>query len=283
MMCAIIQTCRINSQCCMVMVLLAVFVYLQLADINRSPVYNEEGRLASGAINLCSLDFMVFTVNPPLPRMCAAFPIVFSNASIPDLKTVGMPPTKRHEYASGKRFLLENPNSHRRYFKIGRVIVSIFILIGLLGIWMYCRSFSKIFSTSCATLMFLFSPYILGHGGCISPDVPAAAMGLVVIFVFWKWLKRPDSLEMFLSGACLGLAELCKFTLLVFYPLFVILWILYRIPDRKILSRTDWFAQAKQLCGLFLISVFVINCGYLFEGTFTLLKNFKFQTIAYRV
>ncbi|GHT42805.1 hypothetical protein FACS189443_6160 [Planctomycetales bacterium] len=72
-----------------------------------------------------------------------------------------------------------------------------------------------------------------------------------------------------LAGIILGLAELTKFTLLVFYPLFVVLWLLYRKPT---------FYQSKQLAVIFAMSLLVINMGYLFEDTGKQLGNFKFQT-----
>jgi hypothetical protein len=80
------------------------------------------------------------------------------------------------------------------------------------------------------------------------------------------------------AGLVLGLAQLCKFTLLVFYPLLLALWVVYRLPERKTMTRQDWLRQGKMVLLLLLLSVYVINCGYLFEGTFTRLKEFRFQT-----
>ncbi|GHT38415.1 hypothetical protein FACS189427_12480 [Planctomycetales bacterium] len=75
--------------------------------------------------------------------------------------------------------------------------------------------------------------------------------------------------EAMLAGLALGFAELTKFTLLIFYPLFIALWLLYRKPTVE---------QLKQISVTFLISIFIINAGYLFEGTFTPIGQFKFQT-----
>ncbi|MDD3587453.1 MAG: hypothetical protein PHQ75_09735 [Thermoguttaceae bacterium] len=80
------------------------------------------------------------------------------------------------------------------------------------------------------------------------------------------------------AGLTLGLAELCKFTLLIFYPLFVLLWFLYRLPDRTKISLHDWSRQAGQLALIFLVSIFVINMGYVFEDSGKQLRDFKFQT-----
>jgi len=106
-------------------------------------------------------------------------------------------------------------------------------------------------------------------------------MGLAAMFCFWRWLKRLEWLETFLAGLVLGLAELCKFTLLIFYPLVPLLWLIFRLPERKTMSNRDWRRQALMLAVILLLSVYMINCGYLFEGTFTLLEDFRFRSLLF--
>jgi hypothetical protein len=78
-------------------------------------------------------------------------------------------------------------------------------------------------------------------------------------------------LEAFFTGLILGLAELTKFTLLIFYPLFIVIWLIYRLPEIKTLSKNDLFQQFKQIIVIFCFSIVIINMGYLFEGTRKLL------------
>lgn len=79
----------------------------------------------------------------------------------------------------------------------------------------------------------------------------------------------------------LGLAELCKFTLLVFYPLLPVLWLIDRLPERKALRWRDWCRQGGMLAASLFLSGYVINCGYLFEDTFAPLGDFRFQTMLF--
>jgi hypothetical protein len=127
-------------------------------------------------------------------------------------------------------------------------------------------------------LLWCFSPHVLGHGSTIMNDIPAAALAVASVYSFWKWLKRPEMLEAFFAGIILGLAELTKFTLLVFYPLFIVIWMIYRLPEIKTLSKNDLFQQFKQILVIFVFSIFIINMGYLFEGTGKLLGSYRFQT-----
>ncbi len=80
-----------------------------------------------------------------------------------------------------------------------------------------------------------------------------------------------------IAGAILGVAELCKLTLLVFYPLLVVLWVLDRWKNQSPCSSSR-LEESKQLIVLFLVSLFFVNCGYLFEGSFTPLKDFRFRS-----
>jgi hypothetical protein len=112
----------------------------------------------------------------------------------------------------------------------------------------------------------------------ILEDVPSAAVGLLAVYFFWRWLKKPEMLAAFIAGIILGFAELSKFTLLIFYPLFILIWVLYRLPELRTLSRRDFVAQIGQLVLLFAMSILIINMGYLFEDTGKQLGKFNFQT-----
>jgi 4-amino-4-deoxy-L-arabinose transferase-like glycosyltransferase len=110
-------------------------------------------------------------------------------------------------------------------------------MIGVLACSFGSKQFFGQVPTFLILLLWCFSPFILGHGATIMPDVPSAALAVTSVYFFWKWLKRPEMLESFIAGIILGLAELTKFTFLIFYPLFVAMWLLYRLPEIKTLIK----------------------------------------------
>jgi 4-amino-4-deoxy-L-arabinose transferase-like glycosyltransferase len=154
----------------------------------------------------------------------------------------------------------------------------IFILIGGFCCYRWTCSIWEKISGILVLPLFCFSPYVLGHGATIMPDAPSAAFAVTSVYFFWKWLKCPEMQEAFFAGIILGLAELTKFTLLIFYPLFVVLWLIYRLPEIKTLAKNHWLQQFKQLFLIFATSLLIINMGYLFEGTGKLLGSYRFQT-----
>jgi hypothetical protein len=44
-----------------------------------------------------------------------------------------------------------------------------------------------------ALVLWCFCPNILGNGALITPDVPAAALGVTACYFFWRWLKACDN------------------------------------------------------------------------------------------
>ena len=132
-----------------------------------------------------------------------------------------------------------------------------------------------------AATLWCTSPLIVGQSLVISPDVAAGAFAAAAAYYFWRWLKRPGWRETIVAGVVLGLAELCKFTLLVFYPLLAVLWVVYRLPERKAMATRAWLRQGGLLAGMLLLSIYVINCGYLFEGMLRPIGRYRFTTMMF--
>jgi 4-amino-4-deoxy-L-arabinose transferase-like glycosyltransferase len=136
---------------------------------------------------------------------------------------------------------------------------------------LYCRAAGLL---ACA--IWCFEPTILGNASLITPDAHATALGLAACYTFWRWLRRPTWTQAALTGVVLGLAELAKTTLIVFYPLWPLMWIVYRWPDRRQMVGRDWLREGGMLGLRMLIGLYVLNLGYGFEGSFTRLKDFPF-------
>jgi hypothetical protein len=240
---------------------------------------SEDALLASGVSHYKYQRFDLYRVNPPLVRLLASLPVkneLLSQESA--WWRYDTSPLKRSEFTVGIDVVRRHPDYKLLIFR-SRILIALFFgLIGTLTCYFYSKQFSGLIPAFLTLLLWCFSPYVLGHGSTIMNDVPSAVFAMTSVYFFWKWLKHPEMLESFIAGIILGLAELTKFTLLIFYPLFVFLWILYRIPEFKLLSRQDWFQQLKQIVIIFAISLLIINMGYLFEDAGKQLGTFKFQT-----
>jgi len=69
-------------------------------------------------------------------------------------------------------------------------------------------------------------------------------------------------INIILAGASLGLAQLSKYSMLILYPIFIVLYIIPIIKDKKVFNRTIAF----NLLLIFLTSIFIIWAGYGFKA-----------------
>tara|TARA_R110002049_G_scaffold46487_2_gene135233 strand:- start:2977 stop:4680 length:1704 start_codon:yes stop_codon:yes gene_type:complete len=160
--------------------------------------------------------------------------------------------------------------------------------------------------------LWCFCPNVIAHGQLITSDVASASLGVFSCYAFWHWLKKPNFRTTLISGIALGFAESAKTTLIIFYPLWPAVWLAYRLsevhsfsterrrelaslscykvvnaprkqsspPFRHEMRLKDWSREAAQLLVRMLLSVFIVNFVYGFEGTFTPLKDYQFFSSA---
>lgn len=256
-----------------------IFFLTIIAAWTTAPVWHEPSQLLAG-LNIWKFGrFDTQQVNPSLARVVTALPVLALSPNL-DEKRFNRPVCGREEFVKASEFLEDNPKRSRWYFFVGRLACLAFSLIGLY----FCHRFAKELygptSAGIALLLICFSPFFLGHGATIMNDVPTAFMAVISVYFFWKWLQRPELSESIIAGIVLGLAVLSKFTLLVFYPLFPALWLIYRISEYRSNSLKVFGGQFGLLCLLFGVSVFIINAGYLGEGTFTPLNQYRFKSLS---
>ncbi len=243
---------------------------------------SEATQLPAGLSHLYLGRFGLLRVNPPLVRTIAAIPVGLSGATM-DWESYDDSPSVRSEFEVARDFLAANHSRALGYFVKARWVCLPFVVLG----GYVCFSWARVLYGASAGLLALIvwcsCPYLLGHGSLMTMDVPTAAMGGATAYCFWGWLKRPGWLETIITGVVLGLAELCKFTLLIFYPLLLVLWIVYRLSEQESAAITwrEWLRQAAMMAAFVLTSLYTINCGYLFEGTFAPLGTFRFGTMLF--
>ncbi|HEX7376109.1 MAG TPA: hypothetical protein VF278_03305, partial [Pirellulales bacterium] len=120
-------------------------------------------------------------------------------------------------------------------------------------------------------------------------------------YLFWRWLRRPTWNGAFLTGIAWGVAELTKGTFLILYAVFPLSWLLWRAsgrcarrrpgarcaedgpPGPSRANRADWDGhppdtprQPAQLALMAVLSLYVLNVGYAFEGALQPLGEFHF-------
>lgn len=253
----------------------------------KTPTLDEIAHLPAGISYLEKRTFRMYPHNPPLARVLAALP------------TRVDPPAVYYDGA----FQKQNPPSHwdfaytfeeinsgsdaarRRYldsFARGRWVIALWSASTILVIHAWGSRWFGRGAGGIAAILYAFSPTIIAHATFITTDIAATASGLVAAFTFSLWLERNTWPRALLAGVCLGLAQLTKFSALQLYPLLAI-WALFdvAIADpggwKQILPwRLMTRRGGRQALAIGLVSVVIINAGYLFEGMGKPLGEFRF-------
>ena len=245
--------------------------------LTESPTWQEPAQLAAGVSWWRFGRSDMFRVAAPLVNRAASLaflplrPLLYRNE-------FNRPPQDRDEHARAARFLLDNPRIVGKCCSRARLACITFSLLGAYCCrWVACRLYGAP-SGLVALVLWCSCPYILGHASRVTADAHSAAFALAAVASFWFWLRSPDWPRAIVAGSALGLAQLSRFTLLILYPLFPVLWLVYFLSKHGKLPRWERLRQAGMMGVIGLMSVYVINLGYAFDGTGTRLGDFRFHT-----
>ena len=265
---------KIKNTCILVICVIQV-VLLAILSWQTSLNRTEVGHLGAAVYFFKTKQFDVFHVNPPLTRMIVGLPILLTAPEF-DWKTYSPRPQDRSEWGIGQSFINANsPEDIRWAVFWARCSLIPFIL---LGSWFGYRFASELYGTGAGFLflvLWTFSPLVLGWGATICPDVVASSLGIVAFYFFRHWLKTPNWQKAVITGFWLGLLPLAKMTWVLAFPLWGLIWLLWRVPLGN-RSESGTLPGWQQMAVILLIGLYVINMGYLFDGSFRQLRNYEF-------
>lgn len=268
-------------------VLMVHVLLLAYGAATAAPTYDEPGHMVAGLSYYQFRRMDLYNVNPPLVRLVAALPVWLAS---PKMHWAGWDPDLggRQEFALGQQFIALNRERSMAYFTMARWACIPFSVAGAL----VCRRWSRElygempgFLTLC---LWCFSPGILGHGQLITPDVAAAATGILSLYTFRRWQCRRSILDAMVAGIILGLAIGTKTTWVLLLALYPMAWSIGRLAgalnhstsDRQpgTAPRASVPKDLWQLTLLIAIGLYSLNALYVFDGTFRRLDSYEFYS-----
>lgn len=271
-----------------------------------SPTALEPGSLAAGISHWRFRRFELFRVNPPLPRMIAAIPVILWGYE-GDWEEFNDIPGSRPGYRVGADFMAANGQRSQWLFTIARWACLPFPLLGGLFCFLWSREvFAHDGAGLTSLVLWVFEPNVLAHGQLITTDCAATAFGLGAGYFFWRWLKHSSWPRALAAGLFLGFAQLSKMSWLFLFALWPLMWGFWRLvanrhkPTQLHIHPTAGNSNAAgddgsvvpstvrkqlgQLATMFLLAVYLINVTYCFDGTLRPLGDFSFvsRTLADR-
>jgi hypothetical protein len=216
--------------------LLIMFFMAVFSMKDDSVTMDEVAHLPAGYSYLTQKDMRLNPEHPPLLKDLAAAPLLFiKGIKFPsDIKS--WKDDVNGQWDFGAYFLYKTGNPADQMIFWGRMPM-ILILI-LLGFYIF-KWAKELFGNKAALLalfLFSFSPTFLAHGRLVTTDVGAAAGVLIATYYFLKALYLPTRKNIILAGISLGIAELCKFSVILLIPAFVfygLIWWLVKLGNFK--------------------------------------------------
>lgn len=192
-----------------------------------SATMDELAHLPAGYSYLTQKDMRLNPEHPPLIKDLAALPLLFiENINFPS-EIKSWKEDVNGQWDFGFNFLYKSGNPADEMIFWGRIPM-ILILI-LLGFYVF-KWTRELFGNKAALLslfLFSFSPTFISHGRLVTTDVGAAAGCFIATYYFIKSLQSPSKKNIIFAGIAFGLAELCKFTVIILIPFFVFLALIW--------------------------------------------------------
>jgi hypothetical protein len=246
--------------------ILAGFMFLTMSMLmlfsmkGDSLTMDEKSHLPAGYSYLARQDMRINPEHPPLVKDLAGFPLLFiSGINFPDdIKAWTTSVNGQWDFGWSLLFNSGNPADAMIFWS--RIPMILMTLIAGFFVFKWAK---ELFGNTAAVLsafLFAFSPTIIAHGRLVTTDIAAALGALIGLYYFTKALKNPARRNIVYSGIALGVAECLKFSMVLLFPLFILLaglWWLVGAASRKTVLRLLFF--------VFAISFLVIGPVYLFH------------------
>lgn len=223
------QTSRTIFLAIILLIIMAVTAIFSM--VGDSATMDELAHLPAGYSYLVKQDMRLNPEHPPLIKDLAAFPLLF-------IRDVNFPENIKAwqedlngQWDFGTEFLYKSGNDADKLIFWGRIpMVAIMFLLGLILFFGVRSLWGN--ATALLTLFFYsFSPTFLAHGRLVTTDV-GAAFGVVLATIFFlNFLKNPSWKNTIFAGLTFGISQLIKFNLILLYPFFgllLIVWIITR-------------------------------------------------------
>ncbi len=257
--------------------LLSLHVWLAVTSLlQENATVDEVGHMPAGVSYWETGTFKLYHHNPPLVKLVAALPVVFSHPETAELYKKSA--WDDESYAGfGMLFARKNFARYFELFDRARLMMPLFTVIGGLAVFAWS---SRLYGTGGGLLslaLWSVCPNILANGRLVTGDAPSASLAVASTYLFWRYLNRPTWLRAILAGLLLGLAQLTKFNMILLYGLWPALAVVRFWLDR---NRENWAHRIgrglSHWVAMVALSVLVIDAGYAFEGVGTPIGRFEF-------
>lgn len=173
---------------------------------------------------------------------------------------------------------------------LGRMVTVLFSIVIAFFVFRWSTNLYGVFAGVLVLIFYIFEPNLLAHSQLVTTDVYAAGMVLLSAYALWRFSRRRTWQNVLLLAVVLGVSQLAKYTSIFLFPILAAVLIIRDLPEiSTIITARDKVRLWRYLKGmLFLaimvivISIVVINVGFLFNKTMTPLGDYQFRSTLFQ-
>ncbi len=214
-----------------VLILVSSFFFTSITSMRqKSATFDEACHLAAGYSYLLARDYRMNPEHPPLMKMLNALPLLIYR---PILPTKNPSWENVDEYQFGEDFLYKNKIDADFILFLGRlpsVILSIFLSF---FVFKWANELYGVKSAIFALFLYVFCPNIIAHSQLVTTDLAGSCFVFLSLYFFWRLIKQKSMLNTVLAGVSLGFALASRFTTLILFPAYLLVYLEY-LRENKI-------------------------------------------------
>jgi len=177
-------------------------------------------------------------------------------------------------------------NRYMQKEQTGRLVTIVFSVGIAYLVYQWSRSLYGVRAGYLALILYVFDPNIIAHSRLNTTDIYGTGMIAITFYTFWKFSQQPNWRTAALSAVALGVSQLAKYTCAYLYPILIVI-VLIRGSRHwgKIIREGDFQTAGRKIrAGLgygavfLVISILIINVGFLLTKTFTPLEEYVFRS-----
>ena len=226
------------------LLLLVIILQLFFSVRRESQTWDEANHIFTGYRTWTDGDFGLNPEHPPLVKLVATTPLLWSQPKAPALEGRFF---KEDAFLRGKEFLYQNDAD--TILARTRTAVAILTLLMALIVYFAAREMFGTGAAFVALTLLAFDPNLLAHGALVTTDVGLACFMFLSIYMLYRFVKSPSPLRVVMAGAAVGLALAVKHTGILVLPMLVLLAICEIVSHRFGTHRETTARHALKLLG----------------------------------
>src|SRR6185369_12988107 len=201
---------------CLLLIVLGLQLFFSVR--RESQTWDEANHIFAGYRSWTHGDFGLNPEHPPLVKLLATAPLLWSQPKSPALEERFF---KEDAFLRGKEFLYQNDPD--KILARTRTAAATLTLLMALVVFFGTREMFGTGAAFIALTLVAFDPNLLAHGALITTDVGLACFMFLSVYLFYRFVKSPSALRLIVAGASVGLVLAVKHTGLLVLPILFLL------------------------------------------------------------